>query len=464
MIDLARGHPSTRLFPVERFQKATQTFLEKLASGQWDGSTQLSDESLVRERDRHPMQYGADLGSHDLRASILEWERSRGISRNLHPDMLGVTCGASYGLMNAVTQFAEQGYTSRIFMITPAYFLAARIFIDAGFEDCLTAIDEVNNLDDGLVGPDLKQLTAYVEGDAARSKSEATLAGKRFKYIFYGVPNFSNPSGITWTESTRKDLVRLAQKHDMLIITDEVYEGLSCSTVKNEHVNTSEVHSRMVDLDLASKKTTGFGNCIGNRSFSKYLGPGLRVGYVACSSTQMAAQFSAGGANHSGGATSQLTSYIVRELVREGDDSRQSTYPIVEILAELQEVYALRRDAMLEVLFASLPKGSLVNGHDAASIALAPQGGYFLWVTLPQHSHIDLPDVLSRLRDEKGVLVMPGLGFEVKSSGPESRGWASRCFRLSFSWEEADKCVKGVKKLCQAIDEAWMHKHETAEQ
>ena len=284
MIDLGRGHPSTNLLATRELAAASAAVYTKL----------LASGTEFPENDRHPLQYGTDAGPLSVRKILSGWfTRRYELENGVEPDLLAITCGASSGLANTCLQFTDPQYTHRIFMITPAYFLAARIFEDAGYGNKMCAIDECT---DGL---DVEQLRSILEKDALNHvwSAKPAMSGKRFKYLFYAVPTFSNPTGIVWTIAKRKALLELARQYDILIITDEVYDFLDFTTADRPVL-------RIVDLDIASLETSshsrGFGNTISNMSFSKYLGPGLRIGTIQCATKELANQFSSGGANHSG--------------------------------------------------------------------------------------------------------------------------------------------------------------------
>jgi DNA-binding transcriptional MocR family regulator len=454
-VDLARGHPSTHLLAASEVRHAALSLCHELYPTDGNASHVWPDQ------DRHPMQYGSDQGPQSIREDIAKWERDFG--HKADAGRISLTCGASYGLMNAIQQFTESGYTRKIFMITPAYFLAARIFIDAGFGDCLTAIDELN--DSGkYIGPDLQQLSDLLTEDERDWKIFSPLTETKptkFRYVFYGVPTFSNPSGITWDKKARAALVKLARIHNILVITDEVYERLRYDAQANEAINQGsrlKLPPRLVDFDSPDTEAPSdwLGNCIANCSFSKYLGPGLRVGYVLCSSARMAAQFGAGGANHSGGATSQFTSFLVHKMLQptQKTDGSKGVRPIDGVLRKLIEVYSARRRTMITELKRHLPSSSLINGRTLDCIDRDDgfPGGYFLWVTVPVGSIPDLPDLLQGIKERNGVLVMPGLGFEVQPNGSESRAWNTQCFRLSFSWEDKANCARGLDILGKAFE------------
>lgn len=214
MIDFGRGHPSTSLLATKEFAAASAYVFAQLSAREEEHS----------DDDRHPLQYGTDAGPRSVRNIIARWFASKYNRPVCDPDLLAITCGASFGLANACLQFTDPSYTRRIFMVTPAYFLAARIFEDAGFASKMFAIDEENR--DGLNIEQLRQVLEQDSDDESQWSQTTKMNGKRYKYLLYCVPTFSNPTGTTTSLGKRKALVDIARKFDVLLITDEVYDFL----------------------------------------------------------------------------------------------------------------------------------------------------------------------------------------------------------------------------------------------
>lgn len=429
MIDLAKGHPSTRLLALKELAVATQTVLSKFAD--------LTDAEIAAD-DRHVLQYGSDQGPLQVRRTFAEWFTDiYQLNRPVDPDLLAISCGASYGLANTLLQFADAQYTRRIFMITPAYFLAARIFQDAGFGDKLCAVKEDED------GFSVASLTKILESDVAEhatsGKQRAVMAGKRYRYLFYCVPTFSNPSGIIWTLERRIELVRLAKKYDILLCSDEVYDLLDYRG-DNPEILKPPI-KRLVDIDRESldgddQDVELFGNTISNMSFSKYLGPGMRCGTIQAATKSFATQWAGGGANHSGGNTAQMTSYFIAEMVRSG--------AIQSVLTTLRRVYKDRSKKLLAALRSKMPSGTRIHGG---------LGGYFIWVQLPPgypSMEVILRSGHTGLASEE-ISVLPGSAFEVPGN---EQLFQTRWFRVSLSLIEAEEAVVGIEHLAELIKQS----------
>jgi len=122
-INLLRGWPSPSLLPAAQFQRASQTA--------------LSDPSVSTPG----LLYGPDDGYLPLRQGISKWLSSF-YSCPDDPSRICITGGASQNLACALQVFTDPGITKAAWMVAPCYFLACRIFEDAGFAGRLRAVRE----------------------------------------------------------------------------------------------------------------------------------------------------------------------------------------------------------------------------------------------------------------------------------------------------------------------------------
>lgn len=196
---------------------------------------------------------------------------------------------------------------------------------------------------------------------------------------------------------------------------------------------------RLVDLDLETMQPGTLGNTISNMSFSKYLGPGLRIGTIQAASKELTDQWSAGGANHSGGMMAQHTSYVIARMIEDGS--------LDDVLVRLRRVYGERAAVLLRGMkMGGLPKGTVISGG---------AGGYFIWAELPASScrRRTAEKMLEKARKEYGVHALPGSAFEVPG---HERGWGKRFIRFSFSFTEAERSRMGMEMLHWALqDSQW---------
>jgi len=255
--------------------------------------------------------------------------------------------------------------------------------------------------------------TIQVECDAEGMRIEELEAvldrldreNRRPKFV-YSVPTFQNPAGVTMSLERRLRLVELARSREMLVIEDNPYGLLRFG---------GEALPPLYQLDGGD-----FVLYIG--TFSKILSPGIRLGWMVAPPPVMDKVVL--GKQASDLCTSTLTQYFVREYFAAG---RWREY--VENVAG---IYRSRRDAMLEALGRHFP---------AAATWTEPQGGLFVWATLPPY--IDTSDLLAKaLRED--VAFVPGQAAYVDERGRSS-------MRLNFSAGNDEEIREGVRRIGKVI-------------
>lgn len=236
------------------------------------------------------------------------------------------------------------------------------------------------------------------------------------------VPTFSNPGGRTYSLESRKQVIEIARKHDMLIISDDVYDLLNY-----EQSLDSLPHPmpRLTFLDRESYAggDEGFGNTISNATFSKVVAPGLRFGYQESVNKNLVSQLSRGGANASGGTPSQLNSMVVGTMLKNGECTR--------ILQHSRAVYKERCQILYDCIKKCLPSQTEYT---------LQTGGYFSWVTLPDG--YNCREICAILMEKHNVIIPDGSWFEVVG---DPKGWDTRSCRLSISFLSADQIERGIK-------------------
>ena len=281
-INLLRGWPCPSLLPADLIAEAAAKALS---------TQEIYTPALL---------YGPDPGYEPFRESIAAWLNSfyQPAAGDITSKRICITGGASQNLGCILSVYTDPEYTRDVWIVAPAYFLAFRIFEDAGFGDKMRAVPEDEE------GVDISYLRREIEKseDKARKKGmekprfkPERKRAKVYKHIIYCVPTFANPSSRTMTRERRADLVRLAREFDALIVSDDVYDFLqwpadpslaaSLAKTKLEDMKTAHL-PRLVDvdrdLDYGAERihADGFGNACSNGSFSKLIGPGVRVGWV----------------------------------------------------------------------------------------------------------------------------------------------------------------------------------------
>jgi 2-aminoadipate transaminase len=231
--------------------------------------------------------------------------------------------------------------------------------------------------------------------------------GRRPKFI-YTIPTFQNPGGVTMSLARRQRLVRIAHERELLVLEDNPYGLLR---YEGDPLPT-----------LYSMDGGEFVIYLG--TFSKILSPGIRLGWAAAPRPVL--QKMNLGKQAADLCSSSMTQLFVAEYFAAGDWR--------DYVDSLVGIYRGRRDAMLEALRAHFP-------HEAAWTA--PQGGLFIWATLPDY--IDTTDLLARALSEN-VAFVPG-----RAAYLDGRGGSS--MRLNFSGSDEAAIREGVRRIGKVVAE-----------
>jgi 2-aminoadipate transaminase len=253
------------------------------------------------------------------------------------------------------------------------------------------------------------------DGMIVNELEAALRIGPKFIYI---LPNFQNPSGYTLSLERRQKLVELADKYGVPIVEDDPYGQLR---YEGEHIPS------VVALDSEFRGPNGghySGNVIYLSTFSKLLAPGLRLAWVIAPPevirklvmTKQAADLH----------TSSFNQYVAYEVAKGGF--------LDEHVKVIRAVYKERRDVMFEMMEEMFPAGVSWS---------KPQGGMFLWGTLPEG--MDAADVLKRAIEKK-VAFVPGAAFH-------PRGGGENTMRINFSYSSPAEIREGVTRLGTTLKE-----------
>ncbi|TPX12989.1 uncharacterized protein E0L32_006634 [Thyridium curvatum] len=430
-INLQLGWPSPALFPSEALITASQAVL---------GDPKIAAQALV---------YGPDPGHEALRSAIASWLFGfyHPEAGPIDPSRIFVTNGASGALSMLLTRFTDPEYTKRIWAIEPTYFLAAQAFQDAGFDGRMRGVPED---DEGIDIDFLRQGLLESEKEPAK---EATFKGaaacpKIYKHIIYAIPTFSNPSAKTMSLRRREQLVQLAREFDALVITDDVYDWLRWPASETGQTQLSQPPPRLVDVDRKLPGTTTFGNAVSNGSFSKIVGPGVRVGWVE-GSPDVVKELCKYGPVRSGGCQGHLSSMFISHLVSSGALEKH-------IQETLIPTYQQRYYAMMESLKTHLlPLGFTISptGDYEGSRGPVEAGGFFTYINVPTNT-LRTSELVEHALDRFNLRVAHG-GMMLVAGDPDCASRASQGFgqalRLCWAWHEKEDIDEGIRRLAAAF-------------
>jgi 2-aminoadipate transaminase len=257
---------------------------------------------------------------------------------------------------------------------------------------------------------DVVQITMDHDGmrtdELAQMLDRLEAEGRRPKFI-YTVPNFHNPGGVTLSLERRRELVRIAAERELLVLEDNPY-GL----LRYEGEPLPTLYS--LDSDFVIYAST----------FSKILSPGVRLGWTVAPAP-IAAKMNLG-KQASDLCSSSISQYFVTAYFDSG--------PWEDYVRSLVEIYRRRRDVMFDALAEHFPREAEWT---------RPQGGLFIWATLPEY--IDTTDLLARALREQ-VAFVPG-----RAAFVDGRGGAS--MRLNFSGVDESAIREGVRRIGEVVRE-----------
>jgi 2-aminoadipate transaminase len=257
---------------------------------------------------------------------------------------------------------------------------------------------------------DVVQVTMDRDGmrveELAETLDSLEREGRRPKFI-YTVPNFHNPAGVTMSLERRRRLVELAGERELLVLEDNPY-GL----LRYEGTPLPTLYSLDDEFVIYSG------------TFSKILSPGVRLGWSIAPAPVLAKMNI--GKQASDLCSSSISQYFVSAYFDSG--------PWERYVRSLIEIYRRRRDVMLDSLAEHFPREAEWT-H--------PQGGLFIWATLPEY--IDTTDLLARALREH-VAFVPG-----RAAYLDGRGGSS--MRLNFSGVSEEAIREGVRRIGEVVRE-----------
>jgi 2-aminoadipate transaminase len=342
------------------------------------------------------LQYGATEGYLPLREMIARNLQRYGIEASA--DNVLITSGSQQALDLVAKLLINEG--DCVLVEAPTYLGALQAFNVFGAEYVSIPIDH--------------------DGIRTELMPEAFQCGPTFMYL---LPNFQNPGGVTMSLERRKEIVRLSNDHGIPIIEDDPYGQLRYN---GDHVPPLFVLDRE---NVRDDDHYRFGNVIYLSTFSKLLAPGLRLGWIVAPPDVIAklVQIKQGADLH----TSTFTQLVAYEVAKDGF--------LDEHVKVIRKVYTERRDVMLDSLERYFP--------DEASWT-RPDGGLFLWATLPEGMNCL---ELFRLAVENKVAFVPGPSFYTG----ENEGL--RNLRLNFSSNDPKRITEGIRRLGETL-KSQLHK------
>ncbi|TDE21403.1 PLP-dependent aminotransferase family protein [Actinomadura sp. 6K520] len=341
---------------------------------------------LVAGKGADVLQYGSAQGDERLREHICEVMSLEGVQASA--DDVVVTVGAQQALDLITKIFVDPGDV--ILAEAPSYVGALGTFASYQADVVHVPLDNA-----GLIPSALRETLARLRRE-----------GRSVKFL-YSVPTFQNPAGVTLTTARRAQILEICAEYDVLVVEDNPY-GLLGFEGEPMRALRADDPDRVIYLG----------------SFSKTIASGLRVGWVLAPHAVRAKLVLA--AESAILCPSNFSQFAVREYL--------ATQPWREQIKDFRELYRARRDAMLDSLEQLMPDGCTWT---------RPNGGFFVWVTLPEG--LDAKAMAPRAIAER-VAYVPGTGFFADGTG-------HRHMRLSYCFPEPGRIREGVRRLAGVVED-----------
>lgn len=363
LISFGGGLPNAISFPVEGMAVAAQKVLEE------NGVVAL--------------QYSSTAGYLPLRQHIANRYNEQGITHITADDIL-ITNGSQQAIDLITACLVNDG--DQVVVEGPTYMAALQIF--------------------HLYNPEV--ITIPLTNDGIDCEAlEATLAETSPKFA-YLIPNFQNPTGLTYTQEVREKAAEIFKKHDIYVVEDNPYGDLRFRGHAGDSFST-----------LLGEQ------CLMLGTFSKTVSPGVRIGWVTCTDPALKAKLT----NYK--MTMDLHTSIFTQMILSKYLDENS---LDEHMAKIIALYQDKADKMMAAMDKYFPEGVTFT---------KPEGGMFIWATLPEG--VVAFDVMNKAL-EKHVLVTPGDPFyETDRNVPT--------MRINYSNSSDEDIEKGIKVLGEAMAE-----------
>lgn len=361
IISFAGGLPNPISFPIAEFQDSMNRVL------------QTSGEKVF--------QYSGTQGYLPLRQWIANRYKKR-FDMDVTADDILITTGSQQGLDLMGKVLINQG--DKVAVESPCYLAAIQTF--SLFEPKFLPISLE---DDGL---NLEELEETLKNDDVK--------------LLYMVPNFQNPTGLTYSKEKREAIYEIIKKTNTILIEDDPYGELRFEGESLPYIAGGK-----------SDNSVLFG------SFSKTLSPGMRVGYLCTTNKELMGHLIAA-KQASDLHTNVISQYAIYDYLANNDYEKH--------ISQITELYKKQCNAMISAMEKYLP---------AHVTFTKPEGGMFLWVDLGEG--VSSVEVFNRAVKNK-VAFVPRDPFYTNVKGAST-------LRLNYTNSEPETIEEGIRRLAEVL-------------
>lgn len=340
-------------------------------------SEEIRDAALcvLTEDSQNVLQYAVSEGYLPLREYLADYYTKRGMP--VTPEEILITNGSQQGLDLCGKIFLNKD--DKVLLEAPSYLGAIQAF--------------------SAYQPEF--LTVALQDDGVDTTTLSEILWEHDIKLFYGIPNFQNPTGISYSHEKRKKVAELLSHYSTIFIEDDPYGAIRFS---GEHLPPIKQYLPEQTILLGS--------------FSKIIAPGLRLGWVVAKKEIIEKMIIAKQACdlHS----NFLSQRIIHRLLQDHD--------IEEHLTRIRVLYKNQKDSMIDMICRYFPEEIQYTN---------PEGGMFIWLTLPEY--MNAYQILEEAAAQKVVFV-PGQPFFVHNEGHNT-------IRLNYSNAQKKEMEEGIKCL-----------------
>ncbi|GAA4062834.1 PLP-dependent aminotransferase family protein [Amphibacillus indicireducens] len=366
VISFAGGLPNPDSFPIKAIQQASEKVLADYGSS--------------------VLQYSSTEGYLPLREYIAERYYQR-FGLSVEADEILITSGSQQALDLIGKILLNKG--DQVVLERPGYLGAIQAFSIFEPEFQSVALN-----DDGI---DLNQLADTLKVHNPK--------------LFYTLPNFHNPSGVTYSAENREKIAERLKQHQTILIEDDPYSEL-----------------RFIGEDLPPIKKFLGDQSIMLGSFSKIVAPAMRLGWICAQGELMEKLIIAKQAADL--HTNYYSQRIVHQFLTDND--------LENHIEKIRQMYKQKRESMVAMIEKYFPKEIK---------STQPEGGMFLWVTLPEGmSSLELFDLAAK----ENVAFVPGDPFYVNGENVNT-------LRLNYTNSSEAMIEEGIKRLAKVIKQMLNH-------
>lgn len=360
LISFGGGLPNPISFPVEEMEVAVHKVLEK------NGVKAL--------------QYSTTEGYAPLREFIAK--RYQLIGADIKADEIVITNGSQQALDIFGAVLINPG--DDILLERPSYLAALQTF--------------------HLYDPNV--LTVELTNEGINCDELAEILKNHKPKFFYAIPNFQNPTGLTYSKATREKVAELVKKSNMILIEDNPYG----------------------ELRFRGEGGYSFSHYLGDQccmmgTFSKTVSPGMRIGWIACKNKELMQKLIAY-KQVMDLHTNIFCQMVLAQYLEDNDLDKH--------MVKIKDLYQHQADLMMGCMDKYFPEGVTYT---------KPEGGMFIWATMPEG--VKAVDVQNEAV-KRGVLVVAGDPFYERDRGV-------RTMRINYSNSTEESMDKGIKILGEVI-------------